>query len=89
MEINDYKNVEELGQLLTPPNEMASILGVDELIIQEELSNRHSPVRAAYMRGLSATAKELRSQMLEAAKAGSPSAIEQSITALQNCTICL
>lgn len=81
----DLVKIQQLGALLTPQAEMAALLDIDELLLQEEMCNRLSPIRKAYMRGLADTAKGLRQQMLDAAFAGSPSAIEQAITALQNC----
>ena len=80
-------NIKELGENLTPVAELPYLLNVDEFILMEELNNRQSPIRRAYMEGVAATAGKLRSQMLEAAQAGSPSAIEQAVQSLRFCTI--
>lgn len=77
----------KLAKALTPPVEMAALLGVDELLLQEELQNRDSNIRKVYLKGLAETAQELRRQMIDAARAGSPSAVEQAVAALNECKI--
>jgi hypothetical protein len=85
MEEVDLEYMHRYGTLLTPIVEVAALLGVDELQLQEEMDNRNSPIRKAYMKGLAETGEELRSQMIEAVHAGSPSATEQALTALHHC----
>jgi hypothetical protein len=85
MEKVDLEYMHRYGTLLTPIVEVAALLGVNELQLQEEMDNRNSPIRKAYMKGLAETGEELRSQMIEAVHAGSPSATEQALTALHHC----
>ena len=85
MEKVDLEYMHRYGTLLTPIVEVAALLGVNELQLQEEMDNRNSPIRKAYMKGLAETGEELRSQMIEAVHAGSPSATEQAVTALHHC----
>lgn len=85
MEEVDIERMHKYGRLLTPIVEIAALLGVNELQLQEEIDNRNSPIRKAYMKGLAETGEELRSQMIEAVHAGSPSATEQALTALHHC----
>ena len=85
MEEVNIEYMHKYGTLLTPIVEVAALLGVDELQLQEEMDNRNSPIRKAYMKGLAETGEELRSQMIEAVHAGSPSATEQALTALHHC----
>ena len=85
MEEVDLEYMHKYGTLLTPIVEVAALLGVDELQLLEEMENHNSPIRKAYMKGLAETGEELRSQMIEAVHAGSPSATEQALTALHHC----
>lgn len=85
MEEVDLEYMHRYGTLLTPIVEVAALLGVNELQLLEEIENHNSPIRKAYMRGLAETGEELRSQMIEAVHAGSPSATEQALTALYHC----
>ncbi len=85
MEEVDIERMHKYGKLLTPIVEVAALLGVNELFLQEEVDNRNSPLRKAYMKGLAETGEELRTQMIEAVHAGSPSATEQALIALHNC----
>ena len=75
MEEVDIERMHKYGRLLTPIVEIAALLGVNELQLQEEIDNRNSPIRKAYMKGL----------MIEAVHAGSPSATEQALTSLLHC----
>ena len=85
MEEVDIETMYHYGRLLTPIVEGAALLGVNELFLQEEVDNRNSPIRKAYMKGMAETGEELRTQMIEAVHAGSPSATEQALIALHNC----
>ena len=85
MEEVDIERMHKYGRLLTPIVEIAALLGVNELQLQEEMDNRNSPIRKAYMKGLAETGEELRTQMIEAVHAGSPSATEQALTSLLHC----
>lgn len=73
------------GKQLTPVVEIAALVDMDEQTLESALENRLSPLRKAYMRGLAETGEELRTQMIEAVHAGSPSAIEQALYSLRQC----
>lgn len=75
------------GEQLTPPEEVAALLGVDELEFIDEVTSRSSEVRRAYVIGMATTANALRQQNLEAAMAGSPAAISESLSQLSRINI--
>lgn len=70
--------IEQLAKILTPAPEMAVLIGVtNEDVFLLDIATKGHPARAAYMRGMASTARELRERNLELAKACAPSAIEQ------------
>lgn len=70
------EKVRELAEALTPVSDIAALLDVDESILRDELCNKLSPVRKAYIKGKATTALALRRQELELAKVGSPLAVQ-------------
>ncbi len=64
------------SEMMGPP-EVAVLLDIDEQALTDEINTVGSPVRKAYVRGLSVTNNRLRKQLLELADAGSPSAIAE------------
>lgn len=70
--------IEELAALYLTVSDIAVIIGVDNNVLREELSNADSPAAKAYLRGKISSKLELRRQEIQLAKVGSP-------LALQNC----
>lgn len=71
--------IDRIGELaadLTPPSEIAALLGLDIDMFRAELSLKNSPIRAAYMKNKAATAHMLRKQEIEFARVGSPLAVQ-------------
>lgn len=79
--------ISRYGENLTPPEQVAVLMGVDELEFIDEVTNISSPVRRAYVIGMAKTADALRRQNLEAAMAGSPAAIAESLQQLKQIII--
>ena len=46
------QNIRELAEALTPVSDIAALLDVDESLLRDELSNKLSPVRKAYDKGV-------------------------------------
>lgn len=79
------KKIEELATKLTPVSEISVLLGLrNEDMLQLDISTHGHPARLAYIRGMAATANELREKNLQLARACSPSAMEQCFKDLQN-----
>ncbi len=68
--------IAELAADLTPPTEIAAILDLDIDQLNQELGDKHSPVRRAYLKAKAETAHMLRRQELEFARVGSPLAVQ-------------
>lgn len=70
--------IEQLARTLTPASEISVLLGLkNEDLFLMDVATKGNPARTAYLRGMAATANELREKNLELAKACAPSAVEQ------------
>ena len=76
--IFDLEKLKELAGDLLPIDLIATLLDVDELILREAISNRHSTASRAYHLGKAETIAAIRKQEIELAKSGSPFAIENT-----------
>lgn len=84
------KKIEEMASQLTPVNQICVLLGLkSEDMLALDIATHGNPARMAYLRGMAATAKELREKNLELAKACSPSAMEQCFRDIQEMTLSL
>lgn len=68
--------IQDLSRDLTPPQEMAALLDLDESELRTDINTPGNPARRAFMKGYAETALHLRRQNLELADAGSPAADE-------------
>lgn len=59
------------------PTEISALLGIDERELCDDIATVGCPARAAYVRGASATALELRRTLHDTALAGSPYSIQE------------
>lgn len=57
------------------PSMVSFHLGIDEVLLLDDINTLGHPARRAYYSGLEETDKELRQQQLDLMRAGSPSAI--------------
>lgn len=80
------KKISELAADLTPPSEIAVLLGIDPDIFKSELADKHSPAHEAYFRAKAETAHLLRKQELEFARVGSPLAVQMTGSFLHDMT---
>lgn len=80
------KKIAELAADLTPPSEIAVLLGLDPDILKAELADKHSEAHAAYFRAKAETAHLLRKQELEFARVGSPLAVQMTGSFLHDMT---
>lgn len=80
------KKIAELAADLTPPSEIAVLLGIDPDMFRAELADKHSPAHEAYFRAKAETAHLLRKQELEFARVGSPLAVQMTGSFLRDMT---
>lgn len=75
-------DIESLATLYIKVSEMAVLIDVDESELRADINLPGHPARAAYLRGKLAQKLEVRKQMAQLARVGSPLALEQSEKAL-------
>lgn len=63
-------------EMMTPP-EISALLGIDERQLSDDINTVGNPARTAYLKGVSATALELRRTLHDTALAGSPYAVQE------------
>lgn len=80
------QKIAELAAELTPPTEIAVLLGIDIDLFKAELANKHSAAHVAYYKAKAQTAHMLRKQELEFARVGSPLAIQMTGSFLHDMT---
>lgn len=68
--------IQELSRDLTPPQEIAALLDIDEKVLLDDLNTPGHSARRAFAKGYSETALRLRKQNLALVDAGSPAADE-------------
>ena len=74
--------IEKLAEDMMSPLEISFLLGFDESSFKDAVNTPGSPVRKAYMSGVARTTHALNQSIREAARAGSPASIEQSVQIL-------
>ena len=82
----EINRIGELASELTPPGEIAILMGLDPDHFMAELSNRYSAAHRAYFKGKAETANMLRKLELEFARVGSPLAVQMTGTFLHDMT---
>ncbi|MCQ2128298.1 MAG: hypothetical protein MJZ08_02550 [Bacteroidaceae bacterium] len=83
---DQLKTITDMGELLTPPEQVAIELDINEEIFLSCLTTVGNPIRIAYIKGMAKTEKVLRTAAIDSASAGSPAAMEQCMTFLRNIT---
>lgn len=78
--------VAELAAALTPPSDIAALLGIPADMLKAELADSQSPLRAAYLKAKAETALMLRRQEIDFARVGSPFAVQLTETYLRDMT---
>lgn len=80
------QKISELAAELTPPSEIAILLGLDIDVFRAQLANRYSKTHKAYFKAKAETAHMLRKQELEFARVGSPMAVQMTGSFLHDMT---
>lgn len=71
------------------PDEISALLGIDETGLADDINTIGHPARMAYKHGVAASARELRQGIRDAAQAGSPFSIAQSLQLIQRQLACM
>lgn len=69
------KMIEQLAAICTTPTEIAITIDVYEEVLKTDIRISGHPARVAYIKGKLSTKTEIRRQMLEFARVGSPAAV--------------
>lgn len=80
------QKIAELAAELTPPTEIAVLLGIDIDLFRAQLADKHSEAHVAYYKAKAQTAHMLRKQELEFARVGSPLAVQMTGSFLRDMT---
>lgn len=80
------QKISVLASDLTPPRDIAILLGLDVDSFMDQLANRYSDAHKAYFKAKAETAHMLRKQELEFARVGSPLAVQMTGTFLHDMT---
>lgn len=68
--------IEKLAAICTKPTEIAITLDIPEDKFKSDIAIAGNPARAAYIKGKLTTKTEIRRQMVELARVGSPAAVD-------------
>ena len=75
--------IKSMAARLMPPSEMAARLNINEDDLKSGLKKHNSPVRKAFLCGVSETVDEIRETNISVAKTGSPDAIRNCLSAMR------
>ena len=67
------------------PSMISFRLGIDEVAFTDDVNTVGHPARRAYYRGLEATDREVRQQLIDLMRAGSPSAVADCQRRIERC----
>ena len=67
------------------PSMVSFRLGIDEVLLHDDINTLGHPARRAYYTGLEETDRELRQQQLDLMRAGSPSAVADCQQRIERC----
>ena len=65
------------------PAEIFALLGIDELEFIDDINTLGHPVRIAFLHGVAVTAREIREDIRDAARAGSPFSVSECLSLME------
>ena len=68
-----------------PPSMISFRLGIDEVALLDDINTVGHPARRAYYQGLEATDSEVRQQLIDLMRAGSPTAVADCQQRIERC----
>lgn len=78
------EEITEYAKNLMSPREIAGILGLDEDVLTDDIHCKGHPARVAYLKGYMIIVREVKTNIIDAATAGSPYAIQKEVDYLSH-----
>ena len=65
------------------PSEISALLGIDETELTDDINTLGHPARSAFFHGVAITAREIREDIRDAARAGSPFSVSECLSMIE------
>lgn len=65
------------------PSEISALLGIDESEFIDDINTMGHPARIAFFHGVATTAREIREDIRDAARAGSPFSVSECLSLME------
>ena len=83
------QKIEEEAKRLMTPSEISALLGIDESEFIDDINTLGHPARIAFFHGVAVTAREIREDIRDAARAGSPFSVSECLSLMPDGTAAL
>lgn len=77
------QKIEEEAKRLMTPSEISALLGIDESEFIDDINTIGHPARIAFFHGVAVTAREIREDIRDAARAGSPFSVSECLSLME------
>ena len=77
------QKIEEEAKRLMTPSEISALLGIDESEFIDDINTLGHPARIAFFHGVAVTAREIREDIRDAARAGSPFSVSECLSLME------
>ena len=79
------EEIEKCAKTLMTPSQVSFCLDIDEIQFHDDIRTIGHPARRAFYKGLQSTDNELRQQIIDLMRAGSPTAISDCQQRIERC----
>ena len=77
------QKIEEEARRMMTPAEISALLGIDETELTDDINTLGHHARRAFFHGVAITAREIREDIRDAARAGSPFSISECLSMIE------
>lgn len=77
------QKIEEEARHMMTPSEISSLLDIDETELKDNINTLGHPARIAFFHGVATTAREIREDIRDAARAGSPFSVSECLSLIE------
>lgn len=77
------QGIEEEAKRLMTSSEISALLGIDESEFIDDINTMGHPARIAFFHGVATTAREIREDIRDAARAGSPFSVSECLSLME------
>lgn len=77
------QKIEEEAKRLMTPSEISALLGIDESEFIDDINTLGHPARIAFFHGVAVIAREIREDIRDAARAGSPFSVSECLSLIE------